>query len=60
VRRLTSLFNEAKFSPHAIDEMMREEAIAALAEIREDLRLAAHNRDVAAQAAGDHELAARS
>jgi len=38
VGRLTSLFERAKFSPHAIDETMKEEAIAALESLRDDLQ----------------------
>jgi hypothetical protein len=37
VRSLTSLFEYAKFSPHEIDEDMREEAISALMAVRDDL-----------------------
>jgi len=40
VRRLTSLFERAKFSHHAIDESMKQEAIAALESVQEDLRQA--------------------
>ena len=35
--RLTSLFEQAKFSSHAIDEPMRREALAALGELRSEL-----------------------
>jgi hypothetical protein len=38
VRRLTDLFERARFSTHAIDEGMRTEAIAALTEVRDELR----------------------
>jgi hypothetical protein len=38
VERLTALFERAKFSPHAIDEAMKEEAIAALESLRDELR----------------------
>jgi hypothetical protein len=37
VQRLTSLFEQAKFSRHEIDAAMKHEAIAALREIRDDL-----------------------
>jgi hypothetical protein len=37
VSRLTSLFERAKFSRHAIDLRMKNEAIAALGAIRDDL-----------------------
>jgi hypothetical protein len=37
VERLTRLFERAKFSPHAIDAGMKEEAIAALESLRDDL-----------------------
>jgi NADH:ubiquinone oxidoreductase subunit 6 (subunit J) len=40
VERLTSLFEQAKFSPHAIDAAMKEEAIAALEHLRDELRSA--------------------
>jgi hypothetical protein len=35
---LTSLFEQAKFSNHTIDESMKQEAIGALREIRDDLQ----------------------
>jgi Domain of unknown function (DUF4129) len=38
VGRLTSLFERAKFSPHAIDETMKDEAISALESLRDDLQ----------------------
>jgi hypothetical protein len=38
VRTLTRLFEYAKFSPHEIDAGMKSDAIAALEEIRDDLR----------------------
>ena len=38
VSRLTSLFEQAKFSRHTIDESMKQDAIAALREIRDDLQ----------------------
>ena len=41
VKRLTSLFEQAKFSRHEIDSPMKQEAIGALREIRDDLRGAA-------------------
>ena len=34
---LTQLFERAKFSPHEIDAAMKEESIAALEAVREDL-----------------------
>lgn len=40
VRRLTSLFEQAKFSDHAIDGGMKQEAIDSLRAIRDDLRAA--------------------
>jgi hypothetical protein len=42
VSRLTSLFEQAKFSRHTIDASMKEDAIGALREIREDLQGAVH------------------
>jgi hypothetical protein len=38
---LTELFERAKFSPHEIDVGMKEEAIAALVSVRDDLKAAA-------------------
>ena len=38
VRRLTDLFEWAKFSPYQPDERMRDEAIAALEAVRDELR----------------------
>jgi hypothetical protein len=40
VERLTELFERAKFSPHAVDETMKEEAIDALESLRDELRSA--------------------
>ena len=37
VRRLTDLFERAKFSHHALDAEMKEDAIAALERVRDDL-----------------------
>jgi hypothetical protein len=37
-KRLTALFERAKFSPHRIDAGMKEEAIAALTALRDELR----------------------
>lgn len=37
VRRLTSLFERAKFSPHTIDEQMKQEALNALERLADDL-----------------------
>jgi uncharacterized protein DUF4129 len=39
VQSLTRLFEYAKFSPHEIDAGMKEEAIAALLAVREDLQI---------------------
>ncbi|MDH4101927.1 MAG: DUF4129 domain-containing protein [Thermoleophilia bacterium] len=41
VRRLTDLFSRAKFSQHAVDLAMKEEAIEALEHVRDELRAAA-------------------
>jgi hypothetical protein len=38
VERLTGLFERARFSPHAIDAAMKDEAIAALEHLRDELR----------------------
>jgi hypothetical protein len=38
VARLTALFERAKFSPHAIDRGMKDEAIDALVAVRDELR----------------------
>jgi hypothetical protein len=40
VERLTRLFEHAKFSPHAVDAAMKDEAIDALELLRDDLRSA--------------------
>ena len=40
VRRLTTLFERAKFSQHTIDAGMKEEAIGALEAVRDELRAA--------------------
>jgi hypothetical protein len=39
VARLTDLFTQAKFSHHDVDATMKEDAIQALEEVREELRL---------------------
>jgi len=39
VRSLTELFEYAKFSPHEIDEAMKEQAIESLVAVKEDLEL---------------------
>ena len=44
VSRLTSLFEQAKFSRHEIDGAMKHDAIGALREIRDDLREASSVR----------------
>ena len=41
VFELTHLFERAKFSPHAVDAEMKEDAIASLASLRDELRGAA-------------------
>ena len=50
VRRLTDLFSRAKFSQHAVDVGMKEEAIEALEHVRDELREAAAARDQTPQA----------
>lgn len=47
VQRLTALFTRAKFSQHDVDTAMKEEAIRALEEIRDELRLARETPSVA-------------
>jgi hypothetical protein len=54
VRRLTDLFSRAKFSQHAVNIGMKEEAIDALEHVRDELREAAAAREKAP----DAELAA--
>lgn len=44
VRRLTDLFTRAKFSPHMVDQGMKEEAIDALSTVRDELRAAEARR----------------
>lgn len=44
VRRLTDLFTSAKFSDHHVDAGMKEEAIAALSAVREEVRAAEAGR----------------
>jgi Domain of unknown function (DUF4129) len=51
VRRLTDLFERAKFSRHAVDRSMRDEALAALRAVRADLAAAADAEQPAAAAA---------
>jgi hypothetical protein len=44
VRTLTDLFERAKFSQHDVDDGMKEDAIAALVRVRDELREAAARR----------------
>lgn len=44
VRRLNALFARAKFSHHDVDSSMKDEAIAALVRVREELRAAEERR----------------
>jgi len=46
VRRLVDLFVEAKFSQHHVDARMKNEAIGALEQVRDQLRAAADSTDV--------------
>jgi hypothetical protein len=39
VRSLTELFEYAKFSPHEIDETMKDQAIESLVAVKEELEL---------------------
>jgi hypothetical protein len=48
VERLTALFKRAKFSQHHVDTAMKEEAIGALGQVRDELRL---TRDASPRAA---------
>lgn len=50
-RRLTDLFERAKFSQHAVDIEMKEEAIGALEQLRDELRRAREARDEGTQVA---------
>ena len=50
VRRLTALYDHARFSHHRVDEPMREAALDALTEVRDELRLAARRAISAAPA----------
>ena len=44
IRRLTDLFERAKFSQHEVDAGMKDEAIAALEQVRDELRAADERR----------------
>jgi hypothetical protein len=50
IRRLTDLFEQAKFSQHDVDSAMKEEAIAALEQVRDELRAAEERRSELARA----------
>jgi hypothetical protein len=50
VRRLTELFTYAKFSQHEVDEAQKDEAIAALTKVRDELRAAASRAEEPAPA----------
>ena len=58
VQDLTDLFTEAKFSSHAVDAAMKDDAIAALSAVRDELRARreAERAALAAPAAGEGEL----
>jgi hypothetical protein len=60
VRRLTELFSQAKFSQHVVNTAMKEEAIEALAQVRDELREAAADREAAQTAALAGPTGARS
>jgi hypothetical protein len=51
VERLTALFTRAKFSQHDVDNAMKEEAIGALEQVRDDLRLARESAESVSDAA---------
>jgi hypothetical protein len=51
VRRLTDLYQVAKFSEHPIDEAMKRQAIDALSELRDELRDRADDREPIERAA---------
>ena len=63
VRALTDLFEEAKFSQHAVGPEMKEQAIEALQTVRDDLlaaeALAAQEREAAVRAQREQARAAR-
>ncbi len=44
IRRLTDLFERAKFSQHDVDSAMKDEAIGALQQVRDELRAADERR----------------
>jgi hypothetical protein len=46
ISRLTDLFTWAKFSHHDVDSDMKEEAIAALGQVRDELRASAEQREL--------------
>jgi hypothetical protein len=52
VRRLTRLFAEAKFSEHAVDAAMKENAIDALVRVRDELRAGSGASEPVAAPAG--------
>ncbi len=62
-RALTDLFEEAKFSQHAVGPEMKEQAIDALQTVRDDLlaaeALAAQEREAAVRAQREHARAAQ-
>ncbi len=47
IERLTTLYARAKFSQHDVDVAMKEEAIGALEQVRDELREAADTVDTA-------------
>jgi hypothetical protein len=52
--RLTGLFQRAKFSPHEVGRPMRDEAIAALTEVRDELRALRHEDELRRAEAEKH------
>jgi hypothetical protein len=46
IRRLEDLFLRAKFSQHAVDAEMKEQAIAALVDVRDDLRVGTEQEEM--------------
>ena len=52
-QRLTTLYERARFSQHRIDEDMREQALVALTEVRDELRLAASRAELARESGSE-------
>ena len=58
-RGLTELYERAKFSPHAIEKTMKDDAIVALAGLRAELEQTTHSLSTVSSSSGNHPVGLR-